>query len=408
MGIFFLIIFSQFSIDIAGFNVQDSFCRCEIYTSMPYSELSYQREENLFKSAFKIRLNLSGDKKVTKEWNKTSYISSYQSAKKRNLHILDQINLLLKPGKYNLKIEIVSDSNTNSVQKLFKIESSPKGLYLSDIQLATKIECTDSLGKFIKNGLRIIPNPQCIFGRRYSVLYAYSEIYNLNPENNYEVSYSILNESDELVQKLSPKILPASSKNVTEVAEINVKNFEEGNYLLKIEVLQGEITASKEKNFSVAKRIAKEEFTAEELKYYNLIKYIASSKELEFYNNLADEVKHNFLVNFWGKAGKELLHNLMERVKYSDDTFATIGELGRDSDRGRIWIRYGKPDEIEQYPYEVEYNSCEKWIYFRQGGIAFIFVDKAEDGRYELMYSSIPKEPTNPNYDKWVNPEILE
>ncbi len=408
MGIFFLIIFSRFSIDIAGFNVQDSFCRCEVYTSMPYSELSYQKEENIFKSDFKVKLNLSGDKEITKEWNKISYISSYISANKRKLHILDQINLLLKPGEYNLKIEIVSDSNINNVQKSFKIELPSKGLYLSDIQLATKIECTDSSGKFIKNGLRIIPNPQCIFGRRYSVLYAYSEIYNLNPENNYEVSYSILNEAGELVQKLSPKLLPEGSEDVTEVAEIDVENFEEGKYLLKIEVSQGKITASEEKNFNIVKVIEKEKFTAEELKYYGLIKYIASSKELDFYNKLPDEAKPNFLVDFWEKAGKELLYNLIERVKHADNTFANVGELGRDSDMGRIWIRYGKPDEIEQYPYEVEYNSCEKWIYFRQGGITFIFVDKSDYGRYELMYSNIPQEPTNPNYEKWVNPETLE
>jgi len=407
VGILSLFIFSQLIIDIVGFKAEDNLCRCEVYISMPYSELSYHQEENILKSVFKIKLNLTGAKEITREWNKISYISSYQEAESRKLHILDQIDLLLEPGKYNIKIEAVSGSNIKSAQKSFEIESHLTGLYLSDIQLANKIEPTDSSGKFIKNGIRIIPNPQCLFGIRYFMLYAYTEIYNLNPESSYEVNYSIFNGLGELVQKLPTKTLFPASRDVTEVIDIDVANFKEGDYSLKLEVSQGEKITSEEKSFRVVK-VEEEEFTTEELEYYDLIKYVASQKELEFYNNLPEEAKPNFLIIFWRKAGKELLHTLMERVKYSDANFSTTGELGRDSDMGRIWIRYGKPDEIERYPNEAVYNSCEKWIYFGQGGIVFVFVDKSDYGRYKLVYSSIPREPTNPDYRKWVNPEILE
>ncbi|MCK4306671.1 GWxTD domain-containing protein [candidate division WOR-3 bacterium] len=429
MRILFLFLF-QLTTDIAGFKTLNNFSRCEVYISMPYSELSYHKEgdktavlpedasegshlppreeRDILKSTFKIRLNLAGAKEITKEWNKISYINSRQEAESRKFHILDQIDLFLQPGEYNMKIEVVSDSNTRSVQKSFEIGLPPSGLYLSDIQLATKIEPTDSLGKFIKNGLRIIPNPQCIFGRRYPVLYTYSEIYNLTPESEYGVSYSISNKLGELVQKLPTKTLYAEAKDVTEIMDIGIKNFKGGDYLLKIEVTQGEKIVSKEKSFRIAKAIEEEKFTAEELKYYDLIKYVTSQKELEFYNNLPNEAKPIFLVNFWGKAGKELLHAIMDRVKYSDTKFSTTGELGRDSDMGRIWIRYGKPDEREQYPHEAIYHSCEKWIYFGRGGIVFIFVDKSDYGRYELVYSNIHREPTDPSYRKWVNPEVLE
>ena len=371
-----LLFLFQLTTDIAGFKALNDFSRCEVYISMPYSELSYQKEGDVLKSSFKIRLNLAGAKETTKEWNKISYINSYQEAESRKFHILDQIDLFLQPGEYCVKIEVVSDSNVKSIQKSFKIGFPPSSLYLSDIQLATKIEPTDSLGKFIKNGLRIIPNPQCIFGKRYPVLYAYGEIYNLTPESEYEVNYSISNKLGELVQKLPAKTLYAEAKDVTEVMDIDIRDFKGGDYLLKIEVTQGEKIASEEKSFRIAKATEEEKFTAEELKYYDLIKYIASQKELEFYNNLPDEAKPVFLINFWEKAGKEFLHAIMDRVKYSDTKFPTTGELGRDSDMGRIWIRYGKPDEREQYPHEAVYHSCEKWIYFREGGIIFIFVDK--------------------------------
>ena len=62
---------------------------------------------------------------------------------------------------------------------------------------------------------------------------------------------------------------------------------------------------------------------------------------------------------------------------------------------------------MEKISFDPTYQPCERWAYFGQGGIVFIFVDKMGDGRYGLMYSNIQDEPTAPDYMKWINPEIL-
>lgn len=411
MNLFFFILFSKVDVDIGRFKATDDYTLCEFYISIPYSELSYKKKENLFEANFKLRLTIktAESQEVVHEFNRVSRIASYEEAEARNLRILDQIDLLFKPGKYEVQIKIISDSPKEiSVEKILEIDHPSSDLYLSDIEFATSIEPADS-GKFVKNKVRVMPHPQSVFGEKYPIIYTYTEIYNLTPNIEYEVNYYILDEAGDTLYKLQPKILSSAFQHVTEIGNVDISAFKEGTYILNVQVTQDNKSVTKGKKFTVIK-VPKEEFefTPEELKYYHLIEYIASKDEIDLYNSLPSEAKRLYLINFWKRAGKPILHTLIERVKYADKNFSSLGRHGRDSDRGRIWIRYGKPDEIEKISFDPVYRPCEKWEYFGKGRIIFIFVDKADDGKYELMYSSIPEELTAPDYIKWVNPDVLQ
>ena len=413
-GILSLIILFQLTIDIACFKAEDNFSLCEVYITIPYSELSYQEEEGLLKSTYQMNLKVESQDKeqeIYEQLDRTSYINSYEQAESRDLHILDELGLFLEEGKYSLEVELISGQNKKKIQKLLQIESFDTTLSLSDIELATKIETTEEEGKFVKNGLRVIPHPQAIFGRRYPILYAYTEIYNLRENIEYEVEYSILDTSKTVIKSLPPKKTLAEAADIAETGGINVAAFKEGTYILKIKVTQNGDTVAREKPFYGIESFEKEEefeLTEEELKYYDLIQYLASPKDIELYNSLPGRAKHHFLINFWRKLGRPFLDLFVERIKYVDDHFSSGIQKGRDSDQGRIWIKYGKPDETESYPLETTYRPCEKWIYYMKGSIIFIFVDKSGYGRYELIYSNIPEYPSLPDYIKWINPEILE
>lgn len=67
--------------------------------------------------------------------------------------------------------------------------SAPQ-LLISDIQLATRIEPASEPGKFVKNGLVVVPNPTRFFALRDPV-YIYFEIYNLTPDLKRSTSFII-------------------------------------------------------------------------------------------------------------------------------------------------------------------------------------------------------------------------
>ncbi|HID94273.1 MAG TPA: GWxTD domain-containing protein, partial [bacterium (Candidatus Stahlbacteria)] len=228
-------------------------------------------------------------------------------------------------------------------------------------------------------------------------------------EKEYSVVYTVFSEEGDTVKKLPPKTLIPPQKDVVEVGGVNVITLDQGTYLIKIEVTQGDRKVSREKTFYMAKAAPPKifEFTDEERRYYDFIDYIATKKELKFYRSLSDVGKKEFLRRFWFRRGKDVLHDFMDRVEYADKHFTSGYKEGRHSDRGRIYIKYGKPDEIERYPSSIAGRACERWFYYERGGIEFIFVDKRGYGEYELVYSSIEEEPTDPNWREWIDPSII-
>ena len=64
--------------------------------------------------------------------------------------------------------------------------------------------------------------------------------------------------------------------------------------------------------------------------------------------------------------------------------------MGRDgwrSDRGKIYIQYGEPDQIDDYPVAINGKPFQEWHYYRHGSYRkFVFVDEYEDGDYRLQY----------------------
>ncbi|MEO0270237.1 MAG: GWxTD domain-containing protein [candidate division WOR-3 bacterium] len=94
--------------------------------------------------------------------------------------------------------------------------------------------------------------------------------------------------------------------------------------------------------------------------------------------------------NFWDKRDPDpvTLHNeleikFLERFQYVMKNFS--GPIkGYKTDRGRIYIRFGPPDFIEDHPLEFSSYPYQIW-YYNSLRLRFIFVDKTGFGDYELI-----------------------
>lgn len=419
------------NIDAAQFKGSEpNMARCEIYVGFPCYVLSYQKDSvNKFSAKFKINVTIKNDSgKIIDEGtlDRTSFVNSIEEAKTKNSNILEQMEIMLPPGKYNVEIDVTQadmpmgetgSTGMEMVQKTshwkasreIEIRKPEKGFSISDIQLSIEIDTTSATGKFSKNGLNIIPLPQASIGEPYQTLYAYSEIYNLKNNDKYGVKYSVVNEADSVVLELQPKIMTARATDVTEIEAIKINNMEQGTYTLKAEILRGKNKILNRKTFTVSKLFKKQPSASkEDLEYAGMIEYIATLEEMKIYNNLSNTGKQTFITEFWKKRGADSLRDFVEKLKYADANFSSYEEKGRDSDVGRIWIKYGKPTDIERFMHDPTYNNAEKWTYYKNEGIVFIFVDKSGYGKYRLVYSSIKDEITDPNYKKLISPDFLQ
>jgi GWxTD domain-containing protein len=87
------------------------------------------------------------------------------------------------------------------------------------------------------------------------------------------------------------------------------------------------------------------------------VRYIITDEEKTAFKQLSnDEERDNFIEAFWARRDptpdtveNEYKEEHYARIAYANEHFAA-GIPGWKSDRGRIYIMYGKPDEIDSHP----------------------------------------------------------
>jgi GWxTD domain-containing protein len=138
------------------------------------------------------------------------------------------------------------------------------------------------------------------------------------------------------------------------------------------------------------------------------VAYIITKDERKAFNALqTDEERENFIENFWRRRDpnpdteeNEYREEYYERIAYANEHF-TSGIPGWKTDRGRIYIAWGKPDSVESHPTGGTYDRpsyegggstttypFETWFYRHLDnvgdGLEIEFVDPTGTGEYRM------------------------
>jgi GWxTD domain-containing protein len=79
----------------------------------------------------------------------------------------------------------------------------------------------------------------------------------------------------------------------------------------------------------------------------------------------------------------EAMIEFFRRVRYAEQHFQGMGP-GWRSDMGRIYIKFGPPDQVESRAASTQSPQLEIW-YYNQPYRQFIFADREGFGRYTLV-----------------------
>lgn len=415
----------------------------EIYYSLDRSQLDFFPQEGGYLAAvLSLQLfieNLEGDTVEFRKWEVASTIKG-AAEKEVSYKIIDILATVLSPGSYILSLE-VEDLNSKKkgvAEKGLEVpDFSRKVLTLSQIELAYNADPETLATKFTKGARKVMPNPSGLFASRAQMLYFYAEAYNLSPgegpQNDYSLSFEVLDESGERFKDFGTQTLKKPGSSAVLISGINISTLPRGNYKLSItasDPLTSE-TAQSAKDFTVwrEERIAEEsvfEFPRDEeqaQKMRNQISFIATRAELKMWDELNLEGKGKFLEEFWRKRDPEpatpenefrLEH--LRRWNYVNAKFAKHHGAGNgwQTDMGRVYLKYGEPDDIERHPLSLDSKPWEKWHYDeieeglahpRQSGVLFVFVDEDGFGVYRLVHSTAVGEIQNL---RWYDSITLE
>ncbi len=310
---------------------------------------------------------------------------------------------------------------------------------VSDIQFAWEVHEGSPDSPFEKNDLDVVPNPSRGYGLFLSRVSAYYEVYDLRDSlgvaKTYYIDHLLQDPSGETV-RIVPDTVRSGSREWVKVMTFDVSALPSGEYTLAVSVRDsadgGEANSSR--SFNLLWKTGSWDRTEQEI--LNEARVLFTEKEYDRFRSMSTGDREQYVEKFWAdadpdptSAGNPLRQEFLRRVAYATRHFGSDGK-GMLSDRGRMYIRFGEPDEIERELLptqdnqldqlvaglseqnaagrtlatndEVDTRPYEIWTYTRQGsplfpdrerttsvtGLKFVFVDESGTGRYILRYSS--------------------
>jgi GWxTD domain-containing protein len=335
-------------------------------------------------------------------------------------------------GSYELFIQGYDGRNPtrqDSIRKKFSIENYVGSPMVSDVDLCSRIiQSEDKTNHFYKNMYEVLPNPSLVFGSQIApVVFSYAEFYNLNPESTYSITIGIMNGKGTLVKQRT-RNHRYTSCNVVDVGSLNVGSIQSGKYRFILVLadtlgqeidrtekpiyihnphLPSEVVASMSSKSAEFVGLSNDELVDE----FREARYIASSSDVNTFEKLTTmESRREFLANFWtdvesGRRGRsDFTRSLyLERVITANQRYKALGKKGWLTDRGRVYILYAEPDEVERFPSSENSKSYEIWHYYQiEGGIQFIFIELSGFGDYTLVHSTKRGELQDERWDRYL------
>jgi len=343
----------------------------------------------------------------------------------------DVIRFAIPSGKNNLKIELTDVLNPNSKAITTESEIMTKNLNnqisFSDIEVAEFAKKTEESSNFTKSGYYILPRLSNFFPNQLSTLPVYLEIYNsaLLSDSQFVLKQEIIQEGSlngliEFETFSKHKIAPV----VPLIRGIDITNLGTGKYELIYSILDRskkerarqsysfERSNDIELNVSMDNIVldpAFQQSISEDSVAFYLESLLPISRQAEILNiistlklkDIAQGRKH--IQAYWIKTNAtkpyDAWMSYKQQVQYVQRIYSNNFQDGYETDRGRVYLKYGSPTTVVQketspseYPYEIwQYNKIGMFSNKR-----FIFYNPdLVNNTYRLLHSDMIGETKN-------------
>ena len=369
---------------------------------IPYDRLVFLAHKGGYFAELDISIDVTeGDSLVFSQNIRDNIgISSKEDAQSDKSY-LNRVSFQLGEEAYRFRMQ-ASDVNSGATfEQTFELGGLTAGSLMSDLELCSAVRPDSSsyLSKFRRGNILHQTKPSRIFdkgaGESFSI---YFEAYT-KPEQREESSLIVLTiERDSMI--VSDSYLDFTPNQDTEgfTLKVPLEDLPEGKYLGSVELQVGERSETREFVFFV--REPREELFqvfADPAQDYQLLRYFLGSSVTPAWDSFDEAAKRRYISQSWknlAQSNKQqtaaLLETVRERVDYANRYFGHF-DPGWTTDRGRIHIRNGKPDEIEGDTTSDDTRYVRKdyeiWKYRSRVSAVYLFVDIQMSGNYKLVYA---------------------
>lgn len=343
----------------------------------------------------------------------------------------------LENGKiYSLEVSIkdlVANSESQSVEREVIPHFSELGCEVSDIMFLSSFAETTEPNVLSKSGYDLLPLLTDFFTPEYEKIAYYFEYYNTDKsfgDDKFLAKHYIRNKkSGQIAGNFLKQKIYQGAPIIPVLHYFDITSLPSGDYELVAEIRDKENNLVVEKSLSFSrlnmsidisekhlKDVTYEGTFVEELPSDSLDEFIyclipivdgqANDIIDHKLKNFNDTMKRQFIYSFWYNYDPELpqkaWQDYKEQVNLVEKMFGTSVKKGYETDRGRVYLKYGPPNTVTDRPNEPSSYPYQLWHYYKIGKFnnkRFVFyLPDLVTNDYELLHSDLQGEINNVNW----------
>jgi GWxTD domain-containing protein len=394
---------ARFTIEAVDFRAdQAGLHSLEIYYKLFYTGVSFQKTAQGYKADYEVAVAVeanSGEQieGVVREGN--IEVATYAETIRPTDFVINLITIMLEEQDVIVRVVLTDKQagTTREVKKqLKKREYWNKYPSLSRVEFSRELSATLKESKFNKGDMRVIPSVSRVFGQDDdSLVNFYQEIYPGETETKPAKVITRIYHPTRGYVHIDTIDYGAISEVKQEFRSINIADLAPGEYELEIRLegrrgrLLDKLVESIEKELTAESVYRNDYETAVEM-----VKYLTTKEErTKLKAAKTPEERRQVWDAFWkartiegAKGDNPSKEEYFRRVRHANRYFSFMKKEGWKTSRGMVYITYGEPDEVEDYPFELGSKPYQVWLYYRLSPPRrFMFTDDWGDGDYELQ-----------------------
>jgi len=351
---------------------------------------------------------------------------------------VEHFSFSVPEGRYTLDVS-VADSASGAVQRASaEVDALPANARVSDLLLSSGIRrasgegATTGPGEIQKGSLFIAASTSPVITPRQAELFDYVELYP-RADVAVELTAAVMQDG-RVITSAAPEQLSVGATGGVASRSLNLAGLPAGDYELRLTVAfpTGDVERTATftmTGFETEAQIAQvtsarpsdpfAELTETRLdSLYGPTVYLQDAGERNVYPSLSLDGKRNYMRQFWEKRDPTPGTPANEAMVAYYRLFAEANRRFRESgagdvpgwrtDRGRIFLKYGVPEETLRRPVSGDTPPYEVWKYSRPRQLKYVFLDETGLGNYQLIYTNDRFEPSRSNWQELLGPEAVE
>ena len=350
-------------------------------------------------AAYEITAVLSSDreKQVATTSARENYaLPTFEETRDQDGYLVNVLTLSCEPGDYELAVtlsdRIASSQHQARLRLTFDLLKGRSWTLSTPLFIDPSAQAPDN-PRFERRGRKFVPLVSHLLSGSGERLNVYFEAYTASASDAHHVVV-------ELSQKLGRKrlvdtlSLAGSGAIVPMKYRSDLSGFKMGEGMLRLTLVDGKgrpVGEPQEAPFWVDWSMGSI-IDVDWQEAVEMLVHIATHDELETLRATPLVGRASAFEQFWkskdptpGSEENEWRDEYYRRIRHADLHFATAYMAGWRTDFGRVYVRFGEPDEVERHPFDQDRKPYEIWFYYSQRR-RFLFIDEKGSGDHELQY----------------------